>query len=246
MKESQPMIGKMKKVGEGGTFHFECTRSGECCRHMEIFLNPYDILRMAKALDTTTIQVIQDQLLFLENRQQGILKPVLKAAREGVCEFNSNRLCRIHRDRPLPCRLFPIARIDEDFHLQQVSYCKGLASQREQDVDTYIQEEEAQEHLDAAKPYHRVMRTYVTMDGLLDQETKDLFHTVLYDFDLVFGMSYPGLTYLEKSRLAIESAAFILERVRKNGTVDPNDLLAEIYDKGDRFYAETLAGKENH
>lgn len=246
MKKSQPTNETMKKVEKDGTFHFECSRSGECCRHMEIFLNPYDILRMAEALGMTTIQLIQDHVLFLENKQQGILKPVLKAAREGVCAFNSNRLCKIHRDRPLPCRLFPIARMDEDYHLQQVSYCKGLSSRRKQDVASYIQEEEAQEHLEAAKPYHRIMKTYVSMDGSMDLETRDLFHKVLYDFDLVFGRGYPGLTCFDKSMLAIESASFILESVRKNGDTDSNELLAGIYDKGDHFYAKMFVGKENH
>ena len=229
-----------RKIEPDEAFGFRCTLSGNCCRNMEIFINPYDVLRLAKALGTTTTEIIGSHLLFLENKEQGLRKPVLGAAREGVCAFNLERKCSIHRDRPLSCRLFPIARREEEFLVQEADYCKGLLQDRRITLRDYLEGEEAGIYLELSGKYHRLLKEASASADLAksDPWLLQLFYLVLFDYDQVFGEEYALGTSELKCALSLHLAGHLIETEFNAGKVDREACLERLYTEGDRYIAE--------
>jgi Fe-S-cluster containining protein len=67
-----------------------------------IRVSPYDILRLARYLCISTTQ-------FIENHTEAG-GTVLRPKENGDCGFLGERGCSVHADRPLVCRIYPLAR----------------------------------------------------------------------------------------------------------------------------------------
>ena len=70
-------------------------------------MGPYELLRLARHLGLTTSEVIA--------RHTEAGGTVLQTREDGACTFLGPRGCTVHPDRPLACRLYPLARwVDPD------------------------------------------------------------------------------------------------------------------------------------
>ncbi len=90
----------------GDAFHYTCNRCLKCCRYKIIPLNPYEVLRLARNRKVTTGEFIEKHTL---NGEGSALK-FHEADQGGACEFLGEQGCTVHPDRPLACRLYPLAR----------------------------------------------------------------------------------------------------------------------------------------
>ncbi|MCI0502024.1 MAG: YkgJ family cysteine cluster protein [Fusobacteria bacterium] len=222
-------------------FNFNCQMTGNCCNKMEIYLNPYDILQIATSLNTTTTEIINKHLIFLENKQQGLQKPIFYKARTTYCDFNKDKKCQIHKKRPLSCRLFPLIRKNGKFYNSNSSFCQGLSSMNQQNIDSYLVEQEALEYIAEADVYHKLLTLVVEKYDLknIDQYLLQLFYLVLFDYDQVF-YEYEIADNKEKNRFAIHIAEFLVENYFNNINYDKEDLLNKIFVEGDRYLAESI------
>ena len=83
-------------------FSFSCSRCLKCCQHKKIQVNPYEIARLAGNLAISTTDFIARYTT--ENGS------FLKFDENCTCLFLGPDGCRVHADRPLVCRLYPLAR----------------------------------------------------------------------------------------------------------------------------------------
>lgn len=83
-------------------FGFTCKRCLQCCRNKKIQVNPYEIARLAHHLGISTTEFIER--CTVENGS------FLKCNEDGSCMFLGADGCAVHSDRPLVCRLYPLAR----------------------------------------------------------------------------------------------------------------------------------------
>lgn len=83
-------------------FSYTCHACNRCCRNKAIRVNPYEILRLARYLGISTTQFIE--------RHTEAGGTVLRPKENGDCGFLGERGCSVHPDRPLACRLYPLAR----------------------------------------------------------------------------------------------------------------------------------------
>jgi uncharacterized protein len=83
-------------------FSYTCHACNRCCHNKAIRVNPYEILRLARYLGISTTQFIE--------RHTEAGGTVLRPKENGDCGFLSERGCSAHPDRPLACRLYPLAR----------------------------------------------------------------------------------------------------------------------------------------
>ena len=102
------------RLKEGDTFCFRCHPDiacfNRCCRNLNLFLYPYDILRLKKALGISSDE-------FLDNYVDIVLRPAnffpevllrMSESRERTCPFLIQSGCLVYPDRPDACRTFPI------------------------------------------------------------------------------------------------------------------------------------------
>jgi uncharacterized protein len=135
-------------------FSFSCMRCLQCCRNKFIQVNPYEVARLAKNLDISTTECISRYTT--ENGS------FLKFDESNTCLFLGPDGCRVHADRPLVCRLYPIARQvnsmgDEWFsELEPEAGCAGRYGSKGS-IREYLEEQGTLPFMRAADSYLKLL-----------------------------------------------------------------------------------------
>ncbi|MCK4839449.1 MAG: YkgJ family cysteine cluster protein [Desulfobulbaceae bacterium] len=141
-------------------FKFAC-HSGvkcftHCCRKLELYLYPYDIIRLKNRLVISS----EDFL----NRYAGVVKganpcfPALMLTmsdNEGkTCPFLDDNGCSVYEDRPSACRTYPLERAversstgsrpQEFYFMTDHSYCLGHREEKEWTVKEWVRDQSLQ------------------------------------------------------------------------------------------------------
>ncbi len=123
-----------ERLAESSMFNFACNDSlpcfTQCCRDVNIYLTPYDILRLRKALGEV------GSAEFLARYTQNFLAkvtniPVVQLLMDSqtlCCPFVTEQGCSVYLDRPWACRMFPLdlASGGEYTLIAGKERCKGL------------------------------------------------------------------------------------------------------------------------
>jgi Fe-S-cluster containining protein len=102
------------RLEENDTFAFRCHPAvacfNRCCRNLNLFLYPYDVLRLKKRLGVSSDR-------FLEHYVDVVLRDAsffpevllhMSADAEKTCPFLTPPGCSVYPDRPDACRTFPL------------------------------------------------------------------------------------------------------------------------------------------
>ncbi|RJP94233.1 MAG: YkgJ family cysteine cluster protein [Desulfobacteraceae bacterium] len=103
-----------RMIKDTDTFTFRCHPAvscfNKCCRNLNFYLNPYDIIRLKQSLNIPSDA-------FIDNYTDIVLRPghhfpdvLLRMADnpEKTCPFLTDGGCRVYPDRPHTCRAFPV------------------------------------------------------------------------------------------------------------------------------------------
>jgi Fe-S-cluster containining protein len=155
-KHHKPVINRNRHLLKE-TFQFDC-HSGvscftRCCKDADMYLYPYDVIRMKNRLGLTSDRFL-DRYTFQAVRDNPYFPSVmLKMSdnREKWCPFLSNKGCMIYEDRPFSCRSYPleraVARIDDEnertvlFFVVEDPYCMGHKEVRKWTADEWIEDQ---------------------------------------------------------------------------------------------------------
>jgi len=103
-----------KRLRPGETFCFRCYPEIECfnrcCRNLNLFLYPYDVVRLKNRLDLTSDRFL-DQFVDVVLRKGNHFPDVLLRMadnEEKTCPFLNDSGCSVYPDRPDACRRFPV------------------------------------------------------------------------------------------------------------------------------------------
>jgi Fe-S-cluster containining protein len=92
-------------------FSYQCSACSRCCHNKAIRVGPYEILRLARRLGMTTTEFIA------QHTEAGGTMLRMRDENDRACIFLNQQGCSVHPDRPLACRLYPLARwVDPDGH----------------------------------------------------------------------------------------------------------------------------------
>ncbi|MGD2270189.1 MAG: YkgJ family cysteine cluster protein [Desulfobacterales bacterium] len=96
------------------TFSFRCYPGiacfNHCCRNLNLFLYPYDVIRLKNNLRITSGQFL-DRYVDILLRQSNFFPAVLMRMSdktEKTCPFLEDSGCLVYPDRPDTCRTFPV------------------------------------------------------------------------------------------------------------------------------------------
>ncbi|MBM3325365.1 MAG: YkgJ family cysteine cluster protein [Calditrichaeota bacterium] len=111
----QTILKDYPRLSEQDGFAFECGAHLECfnvcCADVNIFLTPYDVLRMRKAVGLGSGEFLARYTLVPFDKSQHLPTPLLKMSEtEGkACYFvDAFKGCTIYSHRPWPCRMYPL------------------------------------------------------------------------------------------------------------------------------------------
>ncbi len=103
-----------RQIGGKDTFTFRCYPGigcyNRCCRNLNLFLYPYDVLRLKNTLGFSSDEFL-DQYVDVVLRSGNFFPEVLlrmSENKEKTCPFLVDTGCAVYADRPDTCRTFPI------------------------------------------------------------------------------------------------------------------------------------------
>jgi len=123
-----------------GTFQFSCHKGvpcfTRCCHNADMYLYPYDIVRMKQNLNMTSEEFLVAHTTTAIRDMPTFPNVMLKMSdRQGTpCTFLTEKGCTVYSDRPYSCRAYPLepaiyGDADGSMHMQYYvmhhSYCKG-------------------------------------------------------------------------------------------------------------------------
>jgi len=197
LEEMQRKFAKVKRfLKSGDTFNFTCDKTGRCCKNRlnePIILSPYDVLRLREKLKITSREFLRkygDLTLGSESRLPIVLlKYELESPTKNKCSFLRSYGCKVYKDRPLRCRLYPVGRIHSTngksfFFLTDVaSYC-NLGKGQEHTIEQWIEKSEVEPYF---KWSDKLFDLFFKMDHQkyrrLDDTLKYKLGFMIYDFD---------------------------------------------------------------
>ena len=159
----------------GSSFRFDCHPGVECftrcCKGADMYLYPYDIIRMKRRLGINSAAFLTRHTVSAVRDNPFFPSVMLKMAQgpEDPCPFLTAEGCGIYEDRPSSCRTYPlergVARMDrfgrrKDFYfLKRDSHCLGHGQDKEWTVADWITNQEIE-------AYNRMNDLWVDMDSL--------------------------------------------------------------------------------
>jgi Fe-S-cluster containining protein len=180
-------------------FRFSCHRGlgcfTKCCRDVNIFLTPYDVLRMKNALKLSSEEFLEKHTIPLLLKEQKLRLVILKMTEDEnkTCPFVTAEGCQIYQDRPWACRMYPLGMGssqtqggEEDFYfmVEQRSFCQGFEEDKEWTVEEWVTGEGADIYNDKSRSYQEITLHKYIRDGKELGPSKDqMFYLASYDLD---------------------------------------------------------------
>lgn len=173
-------------------FKFECHQGlecfGKCCRDINIFLTPYDVLLLKNALGLTSTEFLKKYTIRYTVPFSGY--PVIQLRMredEGLlCPFITPGGCAVYAGRPWSCRMAPVEIRGEDFYgfCFDSAFCHGLNENKEQTVREWMRGQEMEIYDELEILFKEIpLRLKFTGDRELDNVLSELFFAACYDLD---------------------------------------------------------------
>jgi len=168
-----------QRIEEKTHFTFQCDPDVSCfnlcCRNLNLFLYPYDVLRLKNHLNITSSQFI-DQYTDIVMRENSFFPEVLLRMAdnsEKTCPFLTESGCFVYPDRPDACRTFPIemgiqyseaTKQDEPvYYLRPPDFCKGIDTKTSWTLETWRVDQ-------AVEPYHHMTIQWAKIKRLFQND----------------------------------------------------------------------------
>jgi len=141
----------------------------ECCRHADITLGPYDIIRLKNRLGITSTEFLKKHTVPFKIDGHGMPGVKMRTTDvDPVCLFlDEEKGCTVYEDRPTSCRYYPVAllssRRSDEFHDEQhyalvsEAHCKGHNEKREISVEDYRKEQGVEEYDELNRGYYQII-----------------------------------------------------------------------------------------
>jgi Fe-S-cluster containining protein len=182
------------------SFCFACSPEvpcfNQCCRDLNQYLTPYDILRLKNHLGLSSGQFLAKYTSQHTGPESGLPVITLKTdnARDLTCPFLTPNGCRVYADRPSSCRTYPLmravarsretGRITEHFMVLKELHCRGFNAAKTQTVRQWIDEQQIAVYNEVNDRLLQLISLKNRwMPGVLDLKSRHLFFTALYDLD---------------------------------------------------------------
>lgn len=160
------------------TFNFSCHSDIECfnycCRKLDMFLYPFDIIRLKNRLKVDSEDFVRNHTRLGQGSHPYFPAVMMRMAdnAEQTCPFLGQQGCMVYQNRPSACRTYPLERaVDrspgsgrpaEYYFMTQHPYCHGHAADRQWTVKEWLRD---QQMLD----YNRVNDLWAEIDTIFAQ-----------------------------------------------------------------------------
>lgn len=161
----------------------------KCCRDVNIFLGPYDIVRLRKRLGISSGEFLEQYTLTVLPEATGFPLVLLRMQEEKgrSCPLLGPEGCRVYEDRPWSCRVFPLDRAEQEGFYRLVApreLCLGLREAQESTVGQYLEGQGVGEYQEVEARLSRVGPSPSFLrEGIRNQKIQEMCRMAMYDPD---------------------------------------------------------------
>jgi len=193
------VVKEYPRLSLGSKFKFSCHKGIECfskcCADVNIFLTPYDVLRMKKALNITSEEFLEKYTvpLLLKDPKFPVVALKMTDDEKKSCPFVTEEGCQIYPDRPWSCRMYPLETASsknkddaEEFYFiaEEGKPCLGMKEDKEWTVEEWLIDQEVGIYNKKSQPYMEITMQKVFREGKgLGPSKIQMFYIACYDLD---------------------------------------------------------------
>lgn len=190
----------MRSLSPDETFQFGCHPQvpcfNECCRDLNQFLMPYDILRLKRGLDLDSDVFLKRFTRQHIGPRSGL--PVITLTPGDpvslICPFVTADGCRVYENRPSSCRTYPLARVlsrrrtsgetEASYLLLEEPHCRGFEQPGRPTLTQWINDQKIKVYNRFNDPMLEIISLKnQLLPGPLDPAAQQLFRLACYDLD---------------------------------------------------------------
>jgi len=181
-------------------FKFSCSEKvpcfNECCKDLNQFLTPYDILCLKNHLGMTSEAFLERYTTQHTGPETGFPVIALKPddSLKLNCPFVTPSGCSVYDARPSSCRMYPLARAvsrcrktgktTEHFALMKEPHCRGFEQKKTHTVRQWVKGQKITKYNEMNDLLMEIISLKnSTMPGPLDIKSSHFFHIALYNLD---------------------------------------------------------------
>jgi uncharacterized protein len=183
-------------------FKFKCYKDiscfNRCCRHTDMLLTPYDILRMKKRLGMSSGEFLEKYTYTHIDESSSHPFAVLKMMddEEGKCFFVTPEGCSIYEDRPANCRYYPVGKglmikdsekgpgPEEFYFFITEPNCLGYEEDQEWSIESWRNEQGVDIYDEMNREWKEIqLRRDNPGQPKLDPDRQPLIYMASYDID---------------------------------------------------------------
>jgi Fe-S-cluster containining protein len=190
----------MKPITPTQRFNFACHSTvscfNQCCRDLNQFLTPYDVLRLKRRMGLTSYQFLESYTVRHHGPQSGfpVVTFKMNPADHMRCPCVHADGCSVYEDRPSSCRTYPLVRlasrsretgkISENYFLIQEEHCLGFDEKQNQTAEEWVENQ----GIDVYNRMNDMLLELISLKNRLlpdpfDDRTMQLIYTAFYDID---------------------------------------------------------------
>ena len=167
-----------KRLAEEDDFRFDCHPGlscfNQCCRNLNLFLYPYDVLRLKNNLGLSAAAFI-DQYVDVVMREGNYFPEVLLSmseTKDKTCPFLTEAGCGVYPDRSYSCRMFPVEQgLQFDgsgdgermvYFFRPPDFCRGRDQDRSLTVHEWIADQDAAAYVRMTREWAEVKALFTS------------------------------------------------------------------------------------
>ncbi len=193
-----------EKLGINDGFNFNCNSELECfnkcCRDINLFLTPYDILRIKRRLNITSREFLKIYTIPLFPEEIGHPVILLRMMPDETknCPFVSEEGCIIYDDRPWSCRSFPLEPVanseSTEFTLIKRDFCLGFGKgKKENTIKKWRDNQNLGFYEEINEEWKKVTHNRnFPAENLLEGNARDIFFLGSYNLDEFRNLVFKG------------------------------------------------------
>ena len=182
-------------LDEDSEFNFHCHDGldcfKKCCRDINIFLTPYDVLRMKNFLGLSSGDFLEKYTLKVPVHHLGYAIVQIKMSEEDnlKCPFITPKGCRVYRERPWSCRIAPVDMLGGGKYsfCFESSRCHGLNETKAQTIKEWVRDQGLEIYEEMEQGFNEIPE-HLKLTGDLVTDEKlikliEIFFMACYDLD---------------------------------------------------------------
>ncbi|MEW5701787.1 MAG: YkgJ family cysteine cluster protein [Candidatus Zixiibacteriota bacterium] len=167
-----------------------------CCADVNIFLTPYDVIRLKRALGISSQELLDryTAMPFDRNLKYPVLMLQMNADETKSCPFVGPDGCRVYEDRPWSCRMYPLGLASPkasdkqppgDFYfLLKEAVCEGFREARRQTVSEWLADQGIPQYNDMGEQFKELaLHPFFENGDNLTPQKIEMFFLVCYNID---------------------------------------------------------------